>query len=185
MGEMTLDQKIQIWNAAGTWFAGFATLAAVIVALKLAQRAESVRVTIRAGIQQVVAGDGSPFEDDVAISVTNIGERPVTVNSVGWAVGKGKKRKFCIQPLHGPYTHQYPIELAHGKSANLMVQLRIVPSWFADMANGFIGDLDIRTFVGQVHTSVGKTLDVKPMANLLDRIKQARTTVQAEQAQSR
>ena len=35
---MTLDQKIQIWVAVGTWVAGLATFAAVILALYLAAR---------------------------------------------------------------------------------------------------------------------------------------------------
>jgi hypothetical protein len=50
-----------------------------------------------------------------------VGERSVTINTVGWAVGKRKHRSFGIQTVSGPYTKQYPVELAHGKSADFMV----------------------------------------------------------------
>jgi hypothetical protein len=72
---MTLDQKIQIWVAVGTWLAGLATLAAVIVALRLAKRIEKVRLKVHAGLRVLIMGDGSPFQKHLAISVTNLGER--------------------------------------------------------------------------------------------------------------
>ena len=88
---MTFDQKIQVWVAVGTWVAGLATLAAVVVALYLARRTEKVRLNVHVGLRVVVIGDGSPFQEHLSISVTNVGERSVTINTVGWAVGKGKQ----------------------------------------------------------------------------------------------
>lgn len=86
-------------------------------------------------------GDGSPFQEHLDINVTNLGERPVTINSVGWAVGKRKHRRYCIQTVSGPHTRQYPIELAHGKSADFMVSFLATPTWVKDFATGFIKDL--------------------------------------------
>src|SRR5712664_574728 len=126
---MALDQKIQILIAVGTWVAGLATLASVIVALRLAKQVEKVKLKVHVGLRELVMGDGSPFQDHLSISVTNLGERAVTINSAGWAVGKGKHRKFAIQTVAAVYTAQYPIELTYGKSANFMVSFLIAPNW--------------------------------------------------------
>jgi hypothetical protein len=174
---MTLDQKIQIWVAMGTWLAGLATVAAVIVALRLATRAQKVRLKVHVGLRDIVMGDGSPFQVHLGMSVTNLGERPVIVNSAGWAVGKGKDRKFAIQPIASPFSTPYPVELNYGKEANFMVSFLIVPTWLHDFANGFVSDLsdeNLKTLVAQIHTSVGQTIEAKPESNLLDALKKHR-----------
>jgi hypothetical protein len=173
---MTLDQKIQIWVAIGTWVAGLGTLAAVIVALYLSRRVEKVRLKVHVGLRLVVLGDGSPFQRHLGIGVTNLGERPVTINTVGWAVGKGKQRRFAVQPVYGPYTNQYPIELAHGKSANFMVSFLVVPEWLKEFATGFVKDLSdksLKTLVAQIFTSVGQTVEVHPEKELLEELRKA------------
>jgi hypothetical protein len=52
---MTLDQKIQIWVAVGTWVAGLATLAAVIVALRLAKQVEKVKLKVQVGLRELAS----------------------------------------------------------------------------------------------------------------------------------
>ena len=173
---MTFDQMIQVWVAIGTWVAGLGTIAAVIVALYLARRSEKVRLQVHVGLRQVILGDGSAFQRHVAISVTNRGERPVTINSVGWAVGKRKQRRVAIQPVSGPHTSQYPIELAHGKGANFMVSFVETPNWPREFATGFVEDLSdksLKTLLAQVHTSVGQTVEVHPENDLLEELKKA------------
>jgi hypothetical protein len=175
--KMTLDQKIQIWVAVGTWVAGLATLAAVIVALRLAKQVEKVKLKVYAGLRELVMGDGSPFQDHLCINVTNLGERPVTIHSAGWAVGKGKHRRFAIQTVAAVYTTQYPVELAYGKEAKFMVSFLVVPTWARDFATGFVRDLsdkNLNTLVAQVHTSVGQTVEVKPEKGLLEELKKYR-----------
>jgi len=171
---MTLDQKIQIWNAVGTWLAGFATLAAVLVALYLARKAERINIRVNAGIRLVFMGDGTPAEEHVGITVVNLGDRPVTINSVGWRIGKGKNARFCIQPLTGRYTHQYPKQLAHGEQATFMVSFAEVPDWPKEFATNFVNDLtpgNIKTLRALVHTSIGQTIEVMPENNLLDKLR--------------
>jgi hypothetical protein len=173
---MTLDQKIQIWVAVGTWLAGFATLAAVIVALRLAKQVENVKLKVHVGLRELVMGDGSPLQDHLSISVTNLGERAVTINSVGWAVGKGKHRRFALQTVAGAYSTQYPVELTYGKEAHFMVSFLMVP-WSKDFATGFVRDLsdrNLKTLVAQIHTSVGQTVEVKPESDLLEELKKYR-----------
>jgi hypothetical protein len=173
---MTLDQQIQIWNVVGTWVAGIGTLAAVIVSLRLARRSQQVQVRASVGIRLLFSGDGTPAEENVGFTVVNLGDRVVTVNSVGWRVGKGKTAKFCIQPLYSPRGTQYPKQLAHGEQATFMVSFSVLPSWPKDFAAGFVGDLSkphLKTLRGLVHTSVGETIEVKPEANLLERLQEA------------
>ncbi len=175
---MTFDQTIQIWVAIGTWFAGLATLAAVIVSLWLSRRSEKVRLDVQAGLRVVVIGDGSPFQENASIIVTNLGDRAVTVNSIGWAIGKGKARRHCLQPVYGPHTSQWPIELAHGKSATFMVSFVLMPTWPADFAQGFVQDCSersLKTLRALVHTSVGQTVEVTPETPLLDLLKASST----------
>jgi len=174
---MTLDQQIQVWNAIGTWVAGIATFAAVLVSLYLARRGDRIRLKLFAGLWLVIRGDGSPPEEHLNISVTNLGDRSVTVETVGWAVGKRKQRRYCIQTVSGPWTAQYPIELAHGKSANFMVSFIHTPTWLPKFANEFLkslSDKEIDTLVVQAHTSVGQTIEAKPENDLIERLKKAR-----------
>lgn len=173
---MTLDQEIQVWVAVGTWVAGLATLTAAVVALYLARRSERVRLKVRVGLTEVIIGDGSPFQKHLDISVTNIGERPVTINTVGWAIGKGKHRRYCIQTVSGPFTTQYPVELAHGKTANFMVSFVATPNWSEEFARGFVEDTSgraLKTLVAQIHTSVGQTIEVRPEGNLIEQLRKA------------
>lgn len=172
---MTLDQKIQICIAIGSWFAGVGTVAATIVALHLARRVEKLRLRIRVGLMQVVMGDGTPFQEHLGIDVTNAGERAVTINAIGWAVGNGKRRKYAIQPLHSPHSAQCPIELAYGKSAKFLVSFDVMPNWARDFGTDFVQDLSekhLKTLVVQVHTPLG-LVEARPMANVLERIRSA------------
>jgi hypothetical protein len=174
---MSLDQKIQLLMAIGTWLSSIGTISAVFIALHLAKRVEAVRLDVKVGLMEVVIGDGSPFQKHVGITVTNLGERPVTVNSVGWAIGRGKKRRLALQPLNSPYSAQYPIELSYGKSAAFLVSFDIMTDWKREFATGFVRDLSdksLRTLVAQVHTSVGKTVEAHPRNDLLNALKEFR-----------
>lgn len=173
---MTLDQQIQIWNAVGTWLAGITTFAAVIVSLYLARKADRVHLQANAGIRLIFAGDGSPAEEHVGISAVNKGDRPVTINSIGWCIGKGKNARHCIQPVNGQYTHQYPKQLSYGEQATFLVSFKAMPSWPNDFAAGFVQDLrpkNLKTLRAIINTSVGESIEVVPENNLLERLREA------------
>ena len=174
---MTLDQKIQVWIAVGAWVSGLGSFAAVTTALLLAKRNEKVRLKIYAGLTDVVLGDGSPFQKHLDIRVTNLGERDITINTVGWAVGKGKKRTLAMQTVSGPHTAQYPALLSYGKSIDFMVSFVQTPNWGKDFAIGFVKDLsdsNLKTLRVLVHTSVGQTIACKPDKNIIEMLKKQR-----------
>lgn len=157
---MTLDQTIQVWNTVGTWLAGMATFAAVVVSLYLSRQRDRVNLKVHAGLRLVIVGDGSPARRVVVISVTNRGERPVIVNTVGWRIGRGKNARFCIQTVGRRSPDDYPKELAHGKSATFSFDNP--EAWANDMLEKFLQPAaakHIRTFKAQVNTSVGETVE--------------------------
>ena len=173
---MTLDQQINIWNAVGTWVAGIATFCAVLVSLYLAQRSERIRIKIVAGIREVYAGDGSPPEKNVQISVVNLGDRPVIINSVGWKIGTGKNARLCIQPVSGNWTHNYPKEIAHGEQASFLISFKATPNWLSEFAKGFVQDVshkNLKTLRALVHTSLGQSIKATPESGLLEKIRVA------------
>lgn len=170
---MTLDQKIQIWAAIGAWISGIGAIAAAIVALHLARRVEKVRLKAHCGIRFLIFGDGTPTERHLRMSVTNLGERPVTIDSVGWAIGKRKQRRFAIQTVSGPYSARYPIELLYGKHAAFLVPSGDTSIWFKDFAEMFLQDFSrksLKTLVAQIHTSVGQIIEVHPEPGFLDEL---------------
>lgn len=170
---MTLDQQIQMWNVVGTWFAGIATFCAVGVSLYLAMKSEAINLKANVGIRLVFAGDGTPAEEHVGFSVVNVGDKQVNILSVGWSVGK-KNKRYCIQPLRGQYTEQCPKWLAHGEGASFLHSFKDSPNWIADFASGFVqdtSDKNLKTLRARIHTSIGKTIEIVPEKNLLDRLR--------------
>ena len=173
---MTFDQKIQVWNAVGTWLAGVATFLAVLVSLYLARKGDAVNIKANVGVRLVFAGDGSDAEEHVGFGIVNLGYRPVNVVSIGWSVGKGKSKRFCMQSVAGQYTHQYPKVLAHGEQALFMVSFKAAPNWPKEFAMGFIedvGEQNFKTLRAQINTSIGKAIEVVPEKSLLERLRVA------------
>ena len=167
---MTFDQKVQLWMVVGTWVAGLATLLAVMTALYLAKNVEKVRLRIFVGIRVVVPGDGSPPEH-VCFGVTNVGQRPVTITTVGWVIGKRKKRKYLIQLISGSLANA---ELTHGQNANFKVPLSDMLNRASGFPAEFINDpsgQSLKTLKAQIFTSVGQTFEVKPESDLIDRLR--------------
>ena len=165
---------MEIWMVAGTWFAGLATLVAVVVALYLARRGEKVRLRIFVGVREVMRGDGSPSIPYVCFDVTNVGERPVIITTIGWVIGKRKARKYGIQILEGLPWKQCPAELTHGQGAQFMVGLSGTPDWTKKFATNFVDEpQQLKTLRAQIFTSVGQTYEIEPERSLIDRLRQA------------
>lgn len=94
----------------------------------------------------------------------------MTIVSIGWAAGRWKRKRYCLQTTSGPYTANCPIELSHGKSANFLVSFEATPTWASEFANKFLPPPEqraIRTLRALVHTSVGTTVTVKPEASIV------------------
>ena len=161
---MTFEQKIQLGILIGTWVAGLATFLAVMTSLYLARRGEKARLKIWVGIRTIIRGE-SPGKDHMCFSVTNEGDRPVIIqNTVGWVVGKRKKRKYGVQILSGHSAKQGPIEITHGQNAMLTEPLQSVNF---NMLFDDTSAESLKTLRAQVFTTV-ETFEVKPESQLID-----------------
>lgn len=168
---MTIDQKINIANVIGTWFAGMATLGAVLASLYYAGRGERIKLLINAGLRSVFKGDGTPPEEVFMVSVTNVADRNVVIENVTWTIGKGKNQRFAIQPFNHPRSQQCPVELSHGKSATFMVLFQVGFDWASDFANGFVQNESsqyLKSLFLRVHISTGKFLRKRPEPELIE-----------------
>lgn len=172
---MTFEQTVQLLGVIGTWFAGGATIIVAMVALFLARRSERVRLQAGVGLRLMITPGLDTQEECLQFRVTNHGERPVTIDTVGWRIGKGKQKKFCIQVLSTHSPDNYPKKIEHGETATFIVGFKECPDWMREFATDFVTDVSdkaLKTLRAQIHTSV-ETVEVAPEQELLDRLKKA------------
>ena len=170
---MTFEQKMQLWALVGTWFAGLATVFVAVVALFLARRSEKVRLKAHVDLRLAIT-PGINTEECLQFRVTNLGERPVTIDSIGWRIGKSKNKRFALQALSPRSPHQYPKKVGHGETAQFIVYFSESPNWMRDFIADFVHDVSeksINTLRAQIHTSVGHSIDVVPEQSLLERLR--------------
>lgn len=170
---MTLDQKILLWNAIGTWVAGIATLAAVLVSLWLATHSNKIRLQIKLGMMVSYIGDGSPGQNFVGFTVSNVSERNVTISSICWQVGKKDKKRHAYQPITDG---QIPRQISAGDSALFTISLTKKPHWPKEFANGFVEDFsddNIKTLKGVVVTSIGQRFEITPDISVIKTLTEA------------
>jgi hypothetical protein len=152
---MTPDQNLQLWNTIGTWFAAIGTIAAVIVALYLSNKSSRIKLKTYIGIM-VSTENVNGSKRHLGIYITNRSERIVTINSIGWQIGKGKTKKVAYQTLLPSDT--IPIDLAYGKQAQYLIPLE---KWGPEtFANDFIENITTKNL---------KTLRLLVQTPLLDK----------------
>jgi len=174
--DLQAANKIALWNTIGVWLTGLATFTASGVALYLARRTSKVNLHMRAEILDVVDGIGI-VDKLVAIEVTNLGERSVTITDIGWVAGRGKKRIYCKQTSAGPDSSKTPFTLAYGEKTMVSVSLSIAPYWADQLASTFMGNLPVskfKTLRAIAFTSVRQAVYVKPSKSIIDRLIDAR-----------
>ena len=173
--EWSFDQWIKVLTAAGSWLAAVGTIVAVVVALLLARRSEKVQLKTSAGCRLVITSDGSQPTRCLLISVTNVGQRTVTITSTGWCIGRWKSKRFCI---HSPSTKsqwKFGAKIEYGETAQFMTDFEESPNWMSTFAKDFVkdgSDKSLKTLRAQIHTSVGHIENVVPDKALLAELKQ-------------
>ena len=111
--KLMTDWTMQLLTLLAAWFSGLCTLVAAGTALWLGSRAGRIKLKAYVGLRLAIVGDGSPSKEGLGIQVTNLGERPVTIVSIGWCVGKGRNRRFAIDPSA---SKQCPKKLEYGET---------------------------------------------------------------------
>ena len=130
-----MDDQILFWAkvaAIGQVAGAGATAAAVIVSLWVVLSERAARIKATAGLRLIIAGDGSPAEDVIAIEVINIGQRPVRVSSIGWRSGwlqrhgpEWARRKYAMQTSSRRRdSHDPPFALEPGEKRTMLIDVR-------------------------------------------------------------
>lgn len=170
---MPCEQTMQILTVLGAWIGGIGSLTAAVTALWLARRGGRVRLRSSVGIR-VLLGGHRRREELLPITTTNVGERPVTIDGIGWRIGSRKKnRMYATQTFTNRLTDQCPKKLEHGETASFRVFLSDSPHWLGELARDFVDPQAGRpasTLRAQIFTSVGHTEIVVPESGLVERL---------------
>ena len=89
-----MNETLQLWSVAGTWFAGFCTLAAVVFSLWLAYNKDKIKLSVKA--EKIARKENaSPYPSEGCwIRVVNKGSMPAQITKIGWQVGSRKNMYF-------------------------------------------------------------------------------------------
>jgi hypothetical protein len=112
-------------NAIGAILSALGTLAAVIVALRLARRDYMPHLSISNSIMQTVdpAPDAKPIEL-VTITGTNLGHAPINVKGIFWTFGWFRRQRFLtVVPYNSPGSDPLPKEITHSQQVFLVQPL--------------------------------------------------------------
>ena len=172
---MLFDEVIQVLHVLGAWIAGAGSLTAAIIALWLARRSEKVKLNSYVGVRVMIGGDG-PTEKLLEIRTTNTGNRPVTIESVGWRIGSGRSAKVAVQTFSNRLSDQCPKKIDHGETASFRIFFSD-SDWLNDFADNFVKDVSdnkLKTLRVQIYTSVGQAIYVTPEKSFLAQLKEVR-----------
>ena len=170
---MLSDQTMQLLSVLGPWFGAGGTILATIVALWLARRVERVRLKafckfcVAAADPPSADGRDVPPERFLLISVTNLGERAVTIDTLSWCIGNRKNKRFAIM-IPSPKSPKCPKTIEHGRKAQFFLSFKESPDWMNQLLEWVrqeiseVSDKSIKTLRVHVDTSVGHTEEVVP-----------------------
>lgn len=82
-----------LWTLLGTWFSGIAMIISVIASLYLATRSKKIKIKLTYALSTLLLFNNKT-EPFFSVSVSNIGERSVTIADVGIKLQNKKKLSF-------------------------------------------------------------------------------------------
>lgn len=149
------------------WVSGIGSLAAAVVALYVALDSQKIRLRGFCG-HRVIVGIGQPPIDVLAISMTNISQRPTVVTNIGFTFGVLRWKKFgIITFMQDVISHGTPKPLSDGETGNWNVDLGKDEQWLKDLAEKFsVTRFAAATWKITIHTSNGGTTTLRPEKNL-------------------
>lgn len=160
-----------------------ATAAAVIVSLYLATRRPVPELQGFAGIKTLVSGPGAARPEFLHIRVTNVGQAPATVTTVGWRVPHWyrKKRLHAYQdvstvPTSALRNPALPATLQHGEQLDFWLPLSGSLNWLDGIErHGIFAEhlttrKSLKRLRAVVYASVGDGTEIELDSNLLDSI---------------
>lgn len=158
------------WGSVADWAAAIGSVFAALVALHLARQAGRVKISAFCGIR-VIAG-GAEQTRLASIVVTNVGDRPFRISTIGLSHGLfikshgiikiGGATEFCESLLR---------VLNDGDQAHFGFSLESDSNWIAHQGRDFHNRMDLFTFRVTIYCTNGQSLKIKPERNLLNEIR--------------
>lgn len=176
----------QFINTFADWFAAAGTIAAVVVAIYLARRDKTVRLSINAGVRLIVTpGLKGPHPEYLSITAVNIGHRGAQITNIGWSVGLFKRQNGIQSTIQDGISSPIPVRLKDGEEARWMIPLGGKTLWLEDFVDKFLQpNPKIRSrFVSVcIFTSVGTTFRTRVEKGLQERLVEAATNKRSPDA---
>jgi hypothetical protein len=164
---------LNILDVIGTWIAAIGTVGAVITSLWLASNSNKVKLKISANTSFLVIPGVSGHKEVCLINIANIGTRPIKINSIGWYIGKGKKKIQLIQNTNGSTTGIIPKTLMEHEDISIDIAFinNNNVNWIEGMAK-LASKHDINTLQIVATTNIGITFKEKADESLINSIKE-------------
>ena len=166
---------VEILSVSAAWVGAFGTTGAVGVALWLASRSTQVRLKVNVAVYYLV-NPGRGATEHLGFFVTNLGERPVTINTLGWRTGRPRHRRHgVVSMLAASSPDTFPATLAHGQQATFLIIEKDSDAWLTAYFAGILESARPSTLRGAVTTTVGRVHFAKPAAAILDALRKRST----------
>ncbi|HED2522059.1 hypothetical protein [Klebsiella aerogenes] len=152
------------WSMIGTWLAGFATAAAVIVSLYIAKMRP--KPYIKGEITLSARKIGS-WQKGIGISVANIGQMPVNISSMVWHFSGD----LSFMHDFAPGSHSLPKRLEHGESAFFFIENDDEITWAKDVKKFILeNNGDIKKLRMAVNLASMDRFFIKPAKEVISEI---------------
>lgn len=173
--------KWQIINSFANWLSAIGTIAAVVVSLYFAVYARRPRARVSASWRLLIQPGGKPpWPEMLVLEVTNIGDRPIRITSIGWEAGRFKKvRAFQdAMPYMRGMDSPMPADLREGEQARWAIPktLQDGTEWLDDFAKKILmpkWKLRLRTLKVRAFTSTGYAFEAEPEKTVKNLLKEA------------
>ena len=164
-------------NGFANWFAAIGSVAAVAVALYIANRSARPTAQLSVG-HRISIGPSSvePYPEYIVFRVVNTGDRPIRIVQMGWSI-RWPKRRAAVQMFEESISSRLPVDLSHGQEASWFVPLNVREEpWLEHFAKGLLMPrykVSMWSLRAQAFSSVGFVFTAKPEEGLLRRLKDA------------
>ena len=167
--EFTTDQWINISIAVGTFVSGAGTLAAVIVALRIARRPGPVELEVSMSASDRTSQQGEPLIN-LYIYITNIGVNTAVLRYMTWLIGRWPRKSYI--PLL-PWDE--PAQLPYGKSCTVGTSIgqKSPPNFKEVLAFRHLKGKKLSTLRLRITTVSGQNAILTPPQDVLSKLENA------------
>jgi hypothetical protein len=146
------------WGSVADWVSGIGSLTASVVALYVALDSKRIKLRGYAGTRLIV-GQGRPSREILAVSATNVSQRPTVISNISFTFSVWRwRRQGIVTFFESVDTHGIPKTLVDGETGSWHVPLNGESVWLSELARKFpVTRFDVWTWRFLVHTSNGGT----------------------------